>query len=110
MLKIGLITFTLFFSLNVHANLCSYLSKNNDASSTVKKLATKLNYSYEQLCTHPRILAIQDEERSYYYSDSNDFENHLVITLHYSEYSCEYHYNSTRLTWNTEKQYCYNTW
>lgn len=62
------------------------------------------------MCNLKRILDIQNESRNYYYADKDQIETHQVMSLHYSEYSCEYHYNTERLKWMIDRQYCYSTW
>lgn len=73
----------------------------------VSMLAEKLFYTRDKLCSHPRILDIQKEIRSAYYVDVDSYEDLIVLTLHYNEYSCEYHYNRKRKLWS--RQSCYNT-
>ena len=88
---------------------CSKFEEGEHASK-VKYLSQRLDYSWEEFCDHARIMDVQHEKRNYFYMDSNEFEDHNVYTIHYNEYSCEYHYNIVRSTWMTEKDYCYNTW
>jgi len=76
----------------------------------VRQLSERLAYEWEEFCDHPRIMDVQHEIRRYYYQDTDQFEDHNVYTLHYNEYSCEYHYNVGRKNWFKEKDYCYNTW
>lgn len=88
--------------------LCTKFEARPAVQTVVHMLAKKLSYTMDELCTHPRVLDIQDEQRRFFYQDSGQYETHTVITLHYSENSCEYHYNAGRSQW--QKQYCYSTW
>jgi len=89
-----------------------YCSKFSDNQHTplVKELSQRLNYGWDAFCHHSRILDVQHELRRYFYNDSSEFEDHSVYTLHYNEYSCEYHYNLIRENWIKDKDYCYSTW
>ncbi len=109
MKNILLVTATL---MSLSTNAYDYCSKfeNNDHEQTVRQLSERLRYSWEEFCDHNRIMDVQHEVRSYYYQDSDQFEDHNVYTLHYNEYSCEYHYNISRTNWQKERDYCYNTW
>lgn len=88
--------------------LCDKFAGRPQIETVVQMLAKKLSYTPEELCTLPRLFDIQDEQRRFYYADTDRYEDHTVITLHYGEYSCEYHYNTGRAEW--KKQYCYSTW
>ena len=98
--------------MSVSASAYDYCAKfkNNVHEVKVKQLSERLMYSWEEFCDHPRIMDVQHEVRNYFYMDSQEFEDHNVYTLHYNEYSCDYHFNIPRGTWMKEKDYCYNTW
>lgn len=98
-----------FASLTLEARtLCDKFQSRPELQTVVHMLAKKLSYTADELCQNPRIADIQDEQRRFYYADTDRYETHTVITLHYSEYSCEYHWNAGRSDWM--KQYCYSTW
>ena len=99
----------LCLAFSSHAHLCTKFEGREDME-LVLELAEKLMYSPAELCQHQRIMDIQPEVRSYYYQDSDEFEDHKVLTLHYNEYSCEYHFNLVREEWMDARNYCYNTW
>lgn len=86
-----------------------YLS---DARKTevLESLADELLYSYDELCSHARIQNIQMEQGEFYYDDTKEFEVHDIVTIHYNEYSCEYHHNVARKLWQSGLHRCYNTW
>ncbi len=84
--------------------------EDNNHEVKVRALATRLAYDWAEFCDHDRIMDVQHEVRRYYYRDTDQFEDHNVYTLHYNEYSCEYHYNLVRENWIKDKDYCYNTW
>lgn len=110
---LAIVALSLFTTLFADAalasgRLCTKFESRPAVQTVVQILAKKLSYSMEQLCNHERILDIQDEPRRFFYQDSGQYETHTVITLHYNEYSCEYHYNAGRSQW--QKEYCYSTW
>ena len=90
-------------------NHCIRYEKNIDKASLIQQLSKRLSYQYNELCTLERIADIQFEERRKFHKDTNEYENHQVVTLHYWEYSCEYHFNLDRKQWNREFDYCYST-
>ena len=106
---IAIMFLVLFSAVNAGAHtLCDKFAERPAIQTIVHMLAKKLSYTTDELCTNARIFNIQDEQRRFYYADTDRYEDHTVITLHYGEYSCEYHYNTARSEW--KKQYCYSTW
>lgn len=89
---------------------CQRYHKDIEMMSLLDQLADRLKYKFDEFCTNIRIWDIQKEVRRYYYRDTDEMENHQVITLHYNEYSCEYHFNLDRQKWMKGRDYCYNTW
>lgn len=89
---------------------CIRYNKKPELIDLLEQLADRMNYTYEEFCTNIRIWDIQKETRQYYYRDTDQMEPHSVITVHYNEYSCEYHYNDIRQQWMKSRDYCYNTW
>lgn len=83
--------------------------ENSENTELVIALSEKLLYEYSEFCEQERIADLQVEVRRYYYRDSDEFEDHKVLTVHYWEYSCEYHFNLVRENWQDERNYCYST-
>jgi hypothetical protein len=101
---------TLSISSIQGANLCTRYENDGKFHALLENLAEKLFYDFTTFCQESRIGDIQKEVRRYYYQDSDQYEDHTVVTLHYVDYSCEYHFNLERREWITSRQYCYNTW
>lgn len=99
--------FTLNFSFAVAPNHCIQYNHKPEVRKALEALAVKLSYSYDEFCGSTRILDIHQEERLIYNQPKDEYDNHLVITLHYNEYSCEYKYNLVDESWGN--QYCYST-
>lgn len=108
-MKSLLLSMVLFFSVSAQAaNHCQRYESSPNMNFIVE-LSKKLSYELSELCELERIADIQFEQRRYYYADSDQFESHKVITLHYWEYSCEYHFNLERDQWQNKRNYCYST-
>lgn len=106
-----LIGFSILFNSSVWAfttDHCKPYEHRPDITDIFKQLASKLSYDYYDLCHHPRIMAIFPEERRVYIQSKDRYDDHIFVTLHYSENSCEYQYNLVEKTWG--HQHCYNTW
>lgn len=108
-MKLLIIFFSFFLAAQTMfaQNLCAQFPTNSHKEGLLKELSTRLNYSYEEFCSNNRILAIYDEVRKVYYAESDEYHDHLFITLHYNEYSCEYQYDLNDRQWRD--QHCYNT-
>lgn len=88
-------------------NHCDQFSKNTKVMDVLQSLASKLRYDFGQMCTLSRIADIYQETRSVYIREKDVYQDHLFVTLHYYDYSCEYQYNLIEDKWGD--QYCYNT-
>jgi hypothetical protein len=108
-IQMALMGLLLAFGLSAHAevNHCAQFEKNREVLTALEKLSYKLSYSFEELCAHPRIMDIYAEHRSVYLSEEDRYREHLFITLHYGEYSCQYQYILETGAWGD--QYCYST-
>lgn len=104
----AVLLFFLLFGLSAQGHICKKFEGGLDYK-TVENLALKLNYSFEEFCNSNRILDIQKEIRYLYNYSADQSLKHQVFTLHYNEYSCEYHYVDFFKSWDDERAYCYNT-
>lgn len=86
---------------------CEKQQSNPVHAELLKALAQKLSYDYNEFCNSPRIIDVFFEDRSVYNRESDTYEDHKFITLHYNEYSCQYTFNLVKKAWG--KQHCYNT-
>lgn len=103
--------FLVLFSFSTFSSsLCQKQKFNDFEIEVISELAVKLDYSMDELCSNPRIFDIQKEKRVVFNRKTQKSEAHLVITLHYNEYSCEYHFASEKLAWANDYNYCYSTW
>lgn len=87
--------------LPLETPLCKKFSSQSIEIRTLFSLAKKLDYSPSELCSHKRVLDIQKEYRR---------RNTLTVTLHYSDYSCEYNRDLIQNTWLDSLSRCYPTW
>ena len=108
--KLSLILGVLIFSQSIRAyevNHCAQFDADPEMSRLLYSLSEKLSYSYEELCSEPRIFDIFSERRQVYYLESDSYHEHMFITLHYNEYSCEYQFDMVMDQW--ADQHCYST-
>lgn len=97
-----------FQSFAVMPNHCERFSANSTVMQVLESLSHKLSYSFDELCTLGRIADIYQETRSVYIREKDVYQDHLFVTLHYYEYSCEYQFNLVENKWGNQS--CYNTW
>ena len=71
-------------------------------------VATAMKYTVEELCQHPRVMAIHFTDRIFYNpQNNNEPEPHVWMTVHYNEYSCQYFVRDLDLV--VTRKNCYNT-
>lgn len=108
-IAIWFISFCLpMFSYAVMPNHCEKFSSNPPIMKILESLATKLSYSFNEMCTQSRIADIYQETKQVYIREKDAYHDHIFVTLHYYEYSCEYQFDLVEQRWG--KQNCYNTW
>lgn len=87
---------------------CAPYAHDNEVISVIELMAPMLSYEYHELCELDRLMAIYPTRVGVYNREKDEYQEHISITLHYNEYSCEYQYNLAELRWG--KKQCYNTW
>ncbi|MCO5113225.1 MAG: hypothetical protein M9899_03520 [Bdellovibrionaceae bacterium] len=87
---------------------CAPYAHDSEVISVIEILAPMLSYEYHELCESERVMAIYPTRVNVYNQEKDEYQEHISITLHYNEYSCEYRYNMVELRWG--KKQCYNTW
>lgn len=75
-------------------------------TESLKTVANFLDFSYEELCSHPRVLDVHVTTTKIYNQKQEPIP-HVWVTLHYNEYSCQYFVNETNF--EVTKSNCYNT-
>ncbi|MEO5970126.1 MAG: hypothetical protein ABIQ95_09380 [Bdellovibrionia bacterium] len=88
-------------------NFCDQYASKGTYLTAIATVASKMNYTFEELCSLPRLMDIQMLD-SLRYSEDYELIDHSKITLHYETYSCDYFVrNSDQVV---TKKGCYNTW
>lgn len=70
-------------------------------------VAKNLQYTEDQMCTLPTLSDIHLAKRNFV-NAQQEIESHVWVTLHYSEYSCQYFVRES--DWVVTRKNCYNTW
>ena len=97
----------LFLSLGAHAsNLCQKLDAKPAYLQALTVVATNMQYTMSEICSHERILDIQIDNTKIINKDGQ-VEPHIWVTLHYNEYSCQYFVRDEDMI--VTRKNCYNT-
>lgn len=109
-MKAFLFSLCALFTFNAHAvlpNHCAKFAGNPVALQTIEQVANRMQYSFQQLCTLPRLMDIF-MDRKIFINPQQQPEPHLWLTLHYNEYSCQYFIREADRV--LTRSNCYNTW
>ena len=88
-------------------NFCAQYAAKPTYLTAISKLATEMNYTFEQLCSLSTLGDIQVVPTAL--RDENyQPVNHVWVTLHYETYSCQYFVRDADQIIIREN--CYNTW
>lgn len=111
LILLGLTLFVLSSNAFAWSGLCEKVASNAkhpEYAQALTLLAKHMEYSEEQLCNHPRILDIYGDNKTLFNPETHKPEPHVWMTLHYSEYSCQYFFRQA--DWKLTQSNCYNTW
>jgi hypothetical protein len=88
---------------------CELYSKNEKYAKALDVVAEMVtNSSRSELCSLAHLLDVHVAEKNIFNKENEKTENHVWVTLHYNEYSCQYFVRDTDFV-VTQKN-CYNTW
>lgn len=102
-----MIAFSVNASFALSVDKCEQYSNNKEVIKVLEILSQKLSYTFSEFCENPRIMDIYQTRIDVYMAELDEYHEHISVTLHYNEYSCEYRYNVILNDWG--KQQCYNT-
>lgn len=99
----------MMFSISAYSqeNGCARYEGNSAFMKSLATVAQNMNYSLEELCSHPRILDIHVTNTRLNH-DGQWAIPHFWISLHYNEYSCQYYVREDDFI--VTRKNCYNTW
>ncbi len=97
-------------SASAWTGLCAQYEKSQNRAAYLTALsvvAKNLQYSQDQMCTLSTLADIHLAKKNFL-NEQQEIESHVWVTLHYSEYSCQYFVREK--DWVVTRKNCYNTW
>lgn len=87
---------------------CERYEKNETYLNAIRTVAQRMQYKPLELCTLSTLSDIYIESTSLIDDQTAESQPHTWVTLHYSEYSCQYFVKNSDQS--VTKSNCYGTW